>query len=409
MNIAHRNNGFLIISQVYVPDPASVGQHIHDLAVNLVSRGIPVTILTAIRGYDDPRFLYKEKETIQGVRIIRLHASSFGKANIPIRLAGQFSFLIQCILYGLFAKRMGSIVVSTSPPMASIAALTIRLFRNVRIHLWVMDINPDQTVALGKASDGDLTVRVFHFLNRRILRRSDSVIALDRFMANRIKAKLDVTAKLHVIPPWPHVQPGRTILHKENPFRDAHGMNGKFVFMYSGNMSIGSPLTTILDAALMLQDRPDIQFVFIGGGVGRQEVVEAMKKTHIGNIQCLPYQKLSEIQYSLSAADVHLVTLGESMVGIIHPCKIYGAMAVGRPILFVGPAPSHISDILKKYQIGWQVLHGDIKGMVNTVVKIASFDPMKLEERGNLARKVIACNYSKDILCNELSNLLTAT
>ena len=66
----------------------------------------------------------------------------------------------------------------------------------------------------------------------------------------------------------------------------------------------------------------------------------------------LPYQPIAELKYSLTAADVHVVSLGEGMVGIIHPCKVYGAMTAGRPILFLGPRPSHVSDLLEAARPG---------------------------------------------------------
>ena len=64
------------------------------------------------------------------------------------------------------------------------------------------------------------------------------------------------------------------------------------------------------------------------------------------NILCLPYQPLAELAGSLSAADLHTVVLGEPFVGMIHPCKIYNILTVGAPVLYIGPEPSHLTDIL---------------------------------------------------------------
>ena len=45
---------FLIISQVYVPDPASVGQHVADAAAEMAGRDYHVIVYASARGYDDP-------------------------------------------------------------------------------------------------------------------------------------------------------------------------------------------------------------------------------------------------------------------------------------------------------------------------------------------------------------------
>ena len=76
-------------------------------------------------------------------------------------------------------------------------------------------------------------------------------------------------------------------------------------------------------------------FLFIGGGNGKKQIDDFIEREHVENVRTLPYQPLDQIKYSLSAADVHLVAMGSEMVGIVHPCKVYGAMAVARPILLL--------------------------------------------------------------------------
>ena len=125
--------------------------------------------------------------------------------------------------------------------------------------------------------------------------------------------------------------------------------------MYSGNHSPSNPLSTLLSAAQRLKDDPKIRFLFVGGGIIKKELEAFVREHNLSNVTCLPYQPLEELRYSLSAADVHVVSLGEKMVGIIHPCKVYGAMAVGRPVLYFGPRPSHISDLLDTAPFGMRV------------------------------------------------------
>ena len=85
----------LVISQVYVPDPAAVGQHLSDLCEEMVRRGWRVVVYAAARGYDDPSVRYPRRETLHGVEIRRLPCSSFGKRSLAVRLAAQLLFLAQ--------------------------------------------------------------------------------------------------------------------------------------------------------------------------------------------------------------------------------------------------------------------------------------------------------------------------
>jgi glycosyltransferase involved in cell wall biosynthesis len=396
----------LIFSQVYVPDPASVGQHMHDAAAEMLRRGFRVIVYASSRGYDDPTISYPRRETRDGVEIRRLPFTSFGKSSIFIRLIAGFSFVLQCSLRGMLVPRLAGILVSTSPPVCPLAAVFLGMVRHRPVVYWLMDLNPDQTVVLGKMSERSVVVRLFEWMNRLILRRAAGIVTLDRFMADRVNRKVDIREKMAVMPPWPHEDELESISHENNPFRKQHGLEGKFVIMYSGNHSLASPLKTVLEAALLLQDDPDLVFMFVGGGLGKKEVDEAIQRHQPNNIRSLPYQPLDRIRYSLSAADVHLVAVGPLMVGIVHPCKVYGAMAVGRPILLLGPSPCHVSDIAAENEIGWQIDYDDVSGAETVIRSIRTTDKTVLNEMGQRARNLVADRYSKEKLLKQFCDTL---
>jgi glycosyltransferase involved in cell wall biosynthesis len=398
----------LILSQVYVPDPAAVGQHLADTAAEMVRRGWRVIVLTADRGYDDPSIVYPGHEVRDGVDIYRLPWSSFGKRSIPVRLAGGLSFITQATLRGLLTQGVDRILVSTSPPLCGAAALAIATLRGVPISYWVMDLNPDQMIELGMISERSVLARAFDTYNRLLLRRARRVVTLDRFMAERINRKRDVSAKLDVLPPWPPDDDPEPVAPATNPFRAAHGLHGKFVVMYSGNHSLSSPLTTLLQAALRVQDLADVVFLFVGGGVGKREVEAVIREHAPRNIRSLPYQPLAELNYSLSAADVHVVAVGNQAVGVVHPCKVYGAMAVGRPILLLGPQPCHVTDIIAAEDIGWRIAHGDVDGAERTLRAIAATERGRLDRMGAQARALAASSFSKRALVGRFCDVVEA-
>ncbi len=396
----------LILSQVYPPDPASVGQHIADVAEAMVKRGYRVVVLTANRGYNDPSVKYLSREQREGVDVRRLPLSSFGKQSIVLRLLGQGAFLIQCIVRGLFVGRLSCLLVSTSPPMCSVAALLISIVRRRPVTYWVMDLNPDQMIEMGWIKSSSPIVKIFNWFNRRILRRSSGIVVLDRFMAERVLRKADVKDKLTVMPPWPHEGHLEVVAHADNPFRKEHSLDGKFVIMYSGNHSVCTPLRTVLNAALTLQDDPRLVFMFIGAGTGKREVDDTIAEHQPNNIRSLPYQPLSQIKYSLSAADVHLVVVGPSEVGVRHPCKIYGAMALGRPILLLGPDPCHASDLVDENDLGWHIHHGDVDAAISTIKQMVDQDAGVLAEMGQRAKTIVNEQLSQDILCTRFCDII---
>ncbi len=382
---------FVFITQTYVPDPAAVGQHLADAAEELAHRGHEVVVFTSSRGYDDPGVIYPPRENIRGVDVRRIPFSSFGKSSILTRVVGGLSFVAQAIVRSVVRKRIDAVVISTSPPMASIGAMIVGALRRVRVKYWVMDINPDQAVALGMARPDSVTVRGFNWLNRRMLQRADDVVVLDRFMAERINRKHDVSKKLTVLPPWPSEDPSEVVAHEENPFRKKHASAEKIVLMYSGNHGPSNPVTTVLEAAKRVADEPRLVFMFIGGGVGKEEVA----RLGGDNVISLPYQPRSELRFSLAAADVHIVTVGDLIPGIVHPSKVYGAMAVARPILLFGPEENHVADILMDHDIGWHVRHGDVDDAERVLRAIARTSLEELRAKGIHAREVMQSRGGK--------------
>ncbi len=402
-----RKPTLLILSQVYVPDPTSLGQHMHDAAAEMARRGYRVVVYTSARGYDDPSARFPRRDTRDGVDIRRLPLSSFGKGSIKVRLAAQLLFLQQAAARGVLRRNLHTVLVSTSPPMAGAAGLAIaRAHPGARLAFWAMDINPDQSVAMGATTADSALARAFDAMNRRLLKRADVVVALDRYMAATLERKAPVGGRMAVMPPWPHDEPAEPLDHADNPFRAEHGLTGKTVVMYSGNISPAHPIDTILEAADRLRDKPSLVFLFIGGKAARERIDEFAAERGLGNVRTLPYQPLDQLRYSLSAADLHLVIMGKKMVGIVHPCKVYGAMAVHRPILFVGPRDSHVGEILAADQLGWRVDHGDIDGAVAALREVLATDPAALRAMGDRAFDAMRRKYTKTVLLERFCDAL---
>src|SRR5207247_1722645 len=153
-------------------------------------------------------------------------------------------------------------------------------------------------------------------------------------------------------------------------FREAHGLKDKFVVMYSGNHSPCHPLDSLMDAARRMAGQPQIAFCFVGGGSEFTKVQRFAEQHQLSNVLCLPYRPLDQLAGSLSAADLHVVVMGDRFVGIVHPCKIYNILTVGVPVLYIGPRPSHIAEILDTMPNGSQCAsaeHGDIDTIIRHI------------------------------------------
>jgi glycosyltransferase involved in cell wall biosynthesis len=288
-------------------------------------------------------------------------------------MAADFaSFLLFCCARLLFLPRHDVVVALTTPPLISfLGAWRAKLWR-AKFCYWVMDFNPDEAIAAGWLREDSLAAKVLERCSRFSLNRAETIVALDRFMRDRIVAKHIPAAKVAVIPPWAHDGDVQFDAAGRDEFRAQHELTDKFVVMYSGNHSPVHPLDTVMQAAEQLRGETKLMFCFIGGG----SEFTSVKKWAAGNPQvlCLPYQPLNKLSASLSAADAHLVVMGDAMVGLVHPCKIYNIFAVGAPVVYVGPTPSHITEIfagLPDYR--WvSVKHGEAKILAEHLRQLAA-------------------------------------
>ena len=365
----------LLLNQCFHPDVASTAQHLSDFAAGLVERGHHVTAIASQRAYDNPAQRFPACETWRGVQIQRLPAAGFGKASLWRRAADFGFFSAVTTLRLLTLPSYDAVVALTSPPLVSYLAAWFCRLRGAKLFYWVMDMNPDEAVAAGWLKPGSVPTRALEMMSRFSLRQSHCIIALDRYMKERIVAKGIPAERVVVIPPWAHDEAVHFDAAGRAKFRASHGLTDKFVVMYSGNHSPVHPLTTLLEAARALSDDPRYSFCFVGGGSEHPKVKKFAADYGLKNVLCLPYQPLAELAGSLSAADLHTVVLGNPFVGMIHPCKIYNILTVGAPVLYVGPEPSHLSDILASMDDAPQtarVAHGQVEQAIAAIKRIAS-------------------------------------
>jgi glycosyltransferase involved in cell wall biosynthesis len=360
----------LLLNQAFHPDVVSTAQHASDLAKALAEVGHEVTVVCSSRGYDDPLVRYSKRESWNAVNIIRTGSTGLGKASKWRRAADFATFMASCAFRLSLLPRFDVVVAMTSPPLISLLAALAVPGKAGRLVFWCMDLNPDQAIAAGWLRQNSFTARLLSRMSSHSLQRASVVLALDRFMKNRIQAKKIDPDKILVVPPWAHNAHVRFDPVGRDEFRNLHRLSNKFVVMYSGNHSPCHPLDTLLDAAERLADRNEIAFCFVGGGSEFSKVQQRARDRNLPNVLSLPYQPLEKLSASLSAADLHVTVMGDSYVGIVHPCKVYNVLAVGRPLLYIGPPESHVCDILKLSSVGaYAAAHGDVDAVSANILQ----------------------------------------
>ncbi len=292
------------------------------------------------------------REVRNGVTIHRVGASAFGRATTLGRMTDYLSFHAGANLRALTLPRFDIVVTLTTPPLIGLVGSTLRRFKRSWHVYWSMDLHPDASLALGRMSRKNPLVRGLTWLSDRLYRQADRVVTLGPYMGDRILAKGVKPNRVVNIPVWSRKDEVYPLPREGHPLRAQLGLEDKFVVLYSGNLGLAHRFDEFLEAARRLRHRKDIVFLFVGDGPRLREIAEPKEAEGLENVVMLDYFPREQLHASLSIADLHLISLRPEMTGVCVPGKLYGAMASGRPVLFVGPEHCETADAIRKADCG---------------------------------------------------------
>ena len=325
----------IFVNRFFHPDLSATSQLLSDLAFHLAADRRVVVIASRLR-YDDPSARLPARETIRGVEVRRVATTGFGRAGLlgrSIDLASFHAGAAQALI-GL-ARRGDVIVAKTDPPLLSIVAGWAARLKGARLVNWLQDIYPEVAIALGAPYPGGLLGGALRALRDASLIKADDNIVLGERMAAHLRAVGAPAGRVRVIANWTDEATITPIDPALNSLREAWGLTGKFVVAYSGNLGRAHEYRTMLGAAAILAGETSIAFLVIGDGHHMRSLKADAKAAGLANIVFQPYQAADALASSLSAGDVHWISLRPELEGLIFPSKVYGVLAAGRPIIAV--------------------------------------------------------------------------
>jgi glycosyltransferase involved in cell wall biosynthesis len=237
----------------------------------------------------------------------------------------------------------------TDPPIVGDIALLVA--RRFRAPLLVIseDVFPEIAVEL-KRLESRLVVSALRRLVRVYLERTDRIVAIGETMRERLIVKGAPAERIDVIPNWVDTSV-LTPEPRDNPWARSQGLDEKFVVMHSGNVGHAQGLETLVLASTFLRDLDDLEIVIAGFGA-RHASIMALAERVEAPIRFLPYQPRETLSYSLSSADVHFVGLAPGLSGYVVPSRLYGVMAVARPVIVAADPDSEIAKVVSEVGCG---------------------------------------------------------
>lgn len=157
--------------------------------------------------------------------------------------------------------------------------------------------------------------------------------------------------KIDLVPLWTNNVFLKPIKKEDNLFVKKYKLEGKFIVLYSGNFGYSHQVDLLVELASKIK-KNNVMFVMIGGGAMEMEIKRKVKSNQMDNCLILPWQEVDMLPYSLSSADLSVVTLSEKAASVAIPSKIFNYMSVGSPILGITAKGSDLEKLIVNYKMG---------------------------------------------------------
>lgn len=397
----------LIYAHYYIPDVASTGQILRELAEGMIHE-FDITIVCVVPSYtgkvaDEYKKKMFYKEEINGVKIIRIRVPEFSKSNKISRIKNILSYFIGAMIATFKVGKMDYVYSISQPPiLGGLLGVWGKWMKRAKYIYNIQDFNPEQTMAVGY-SKNKLVLKAMMWFDKFSCKQADKVIVVGRDMIETLKGRFKgrKVPNHAFINNWideKEIYPLPADHEKVVAFKKKYGLQDKFIIMYSGNLGLYYDLENLMNVIKKFKDREDVVFAFVGEGTIRENLFQYKEKNNLQNVTFIPYQDKSDLIYSLNAGDVHWCLNAKGIKGVSVPSKLYGIIAAGKPIIGALEEGSEARLIIEDTNCGYVTEPGNYSAIEAIIEKFLNRkDTSVLSEMSEQGRMYLVNNLTKNV------------
>jgi glycosyltransferase involved in cell wall biosynthesis len=391
----------LVVTQYFHPEPF----RINDLVTGLHARGHSITVLTGMPNYPEGKFyrgygwMRPAREDLGGVRIIRVPLVSRGQARNWRLALNYLSFACSASLFGALRCR-GKFdlvfVFEPSPITVGLPALLLGALKRAPVMLWIQDLWPDTLAAMGlRGAFLSAGAAVADFVHRRC----DALLVQSQAFSTSLVARRIPRQRIRYLPNWAedwYRNPASA--GDANPLASFRG----FRILFAGNLGSAQSLETIIAAAEIMRDRPDIHWIIIGDGLMRDSLERQIRERGLAStVALLGRQPPTEMPRYFAAADALLVTLrADPVFALTIPSKIQSYLAAGKPV--IGALDGEGARIIVESGAGWTCAAGDAAGLAALARQLAATSDADRASMGSRGATYFEDHFERNRLLDRL-------
>lgn len=413
----------LIYAHYYIPDTASTGQILSELAEGMLDK-FDITVICVVPSYlgiVEGKYKTQKyyKENINGVKVLRISVPEFSKADKKSRIKNIFAYFFGAMTATFKVGKMDYVFSISQPPiLGGLLGVWGKWIKHAKYIYNIQDFNPEQVLAVGY-NKSKLVTDIMMLFDKFSCKRSDLIITVGRDLVETVNQrfkgrKVPWTVMINNWTDEKEIYPLSEAHAKVLEFRKKYGLENKFVIMYSGNIGLyydleklikvmkqfrkGYTLKGVYGKGPKTKDGREVVFAFVGTGAVLDKLVMYAKKHHFENVIFIPYQDKADLIYSLNAGDVHWCVNAKGVKGVSCPSKAYGIMAAGKAIIGVLENGTEVRGLIEENNCGKCCEPGDyveVADIIRWYIENADSDEEK--QMGMNGRVYLERNLTKDI------------
>jgi glycosyltransferase involved in cell wall biosynthesis len=397
----------LILTQWYLPEPALL---IQELAQTLIAHGHQVTVLTGFPNYPSgqiyPGYQLRplQKEIIAGVPVVRVPLYPEHSLSGFKRALNYLSFAASATVFGWDAVSKPEVMFVYHPPLTiGLPAYVLSRFWRIPFVYNIADMWPETLSATGMLKNAAALKTIGRFAKWVYEKAAVICVISPGFRENLIKKGVPAD-KIHVISNW--VDPkAYYVAAPDLDLAEELGLSNRFNVMFAGNIGEAQGVETVLEAAKLLRDLKDVQFVLVGDGVALPGLKETAIDQGLNNVLFLGRYPQDRMPVLYALADVLLVHLKDDpLFRITIPHKTLTYLASGKPIL--AAVAGDTNKVVTEAGAGLGCPPGNPEALAEAVRKLYHLDRAELQRMGMNGRQAAKNLYSREHLIGKIEVVL---
>lgn len=402
------------LSQYFPPEMGAPAARVSELARAWAERGHEVHVLTGFpnhpTGVVPPQYRgrIRQRERWGAVDVLRTWIYATPNRGIARRSLAFVSFASSSVVLGALDPKIrdADLIIATSPQfLCAVGGYALSQILRVPFVLEIRDLWPQSVVEVGALSARHPVVLGLERVEQFLYRQADMLVSVTDSFCDVWKSQGVDPSKMRVIKNGVDLRRFEPSPPDE-AVRQALGCSGKFVVSYVGTHGMAQRLATLLDAAELLRDDPEIQIVLVGEGAERAGLMANAKARGLTNVRFLGQQPRDSIPGLIAASDLVAVLLRDApLFEKVLPSKMFEIMGCARPIVL--GVRGEAEALLREAEAGWVVPPEDPKALA-AAIRAAKADPESRRQRGESGLRYVRAHYDRDRLAQRYLDDLEA-